>query len=63
MTLQQGDTAEDFELLAHDGKPITLSFIQKLKKCRIVFLPKKPPLCVSFKKSLRDGKKRNLGLS
>ena len=25
MTLQQGDTAEDFELLAHDGKPITLS--------------------------------------
>ena len=40
MTLQQGDTAEDFELLAHDGKPITLSSYKNTKNVVLCFYPK-----------------------
>ena len=40
MTLQQGDTAEDFELLAHDGKPITLSSYKNSKNVVLCFYPK-----------------------
>ena len=40
MTLQQGDTAYDFELLAHDGKPITLSSYKNSKNVVLCFYPK-----------------------
>ena len=40
MTLQKGDTAEDFELLAHDGTPIKLSSYKNSKNVVLCFYPK-----------------------
>ena len=40
MTLQKGDTAEDFELLAHDGTPVKLSSYKNSKNVVLCFYPK-----------------------
>ena len=40
MTLQKGDTAEDFELLAHDGTSVTLSSFKNSKNIVLCFYPK-----------------------
>jgi thioredoxin-dependent peroxiredoxin len=40
MTLQKGDMAEDFELLAHDGTSITLSSYKNSKNIVLCFYPK-----------------------
>ena len=40
MTLQKGDTAEDFELLAHDGTTVTLSSYINSKNVVLCFYPK-----------------------
>ena len=40
MTLQKGDTAEDFELLDHDGNSITLSSFNGSKNVVLCFYPK-----------------------
>ena len=40
MTLQKGDAAEDFELLAHDGTPIKLSSYKNSKNVVLCFYPK-----------------------
>ena len=54
MTLQKGDMAEDFELLAHDGTIYHIKFIQKLKKMLYcVFTQKTISSHVLQKKSLR----------
>ena len=40
MTLQKGDTAEDFELLAHDGTTVILSSYKNSKNVVLCFYPK-----------------------
>ncbi|MDA0755812.1 MAG: redoxin domain-containing protein [Crenarchaeota archaeon] len=40
MTLQKGDMAEDFELLAHDGASIRLSSYKNSKNVVLCFYPK-----------------------
>ena len=40
MTLQKGDMAEDFELLAHDGTTIRLSSYKNSKNVVLCFYPK-----------------------
>jgi len=40
MTLQKGDMAEDFELLAHDGTPVKLSSYKNSKNIVLCFYPK-----------------------
>ena len=40
MTLEKGDTCEDFELLDHDGNSITLSSFKDLKNVVLCFYPK-----------------------
>ena len=40
MTLQKGDTAEDFELLDHNGNSVTLSSFQGTKNVVLCFYPK-----------------------
>ena len=40
MTLQKGDTAEDFELLDHNGKSVTLSSFKGSKNVVLCFYPK-----------------------
>ena len=53
MTLQKGDMAEDFELLAHDGTSITLSSYKNSKNIVLCFYPKNHSLHVLQKKSLK----------
>jgi len=40
MTLDKGELAEDFELLGHDGKSITLSSFKNSKNVVLCFYPK-----------------------
>ncbi|MGB1752861.1 MAG: redoxin domain-containing protein, partial [Paracoccaceae bacterium] len=40
MTLQKGDTAEDFELLDHNGNSVTLSSFKGSKNVVLCFYPK-----------------------
>ena len=40
MTLQKGDTSEDFELLDHDGNSVTLSSFNGSKNVVLCFYPK-----------------------
>ena len=40
MTLQKGDTSEDFELLAHDGTTVTLGSYKNSKNVVLCFYPK-----------------------
>ena len=40
MTLQKGDSAEDFELLGHNGSSITLSSFKNSKNVVLCFYPK-----------------------
>ena len=40
MTLQKGDTAEDFELLDHDGNTVTLNSFNGSKNVVLCFYPK-----------------------
>ena len=40
MTLQKGDTAEDFELLDHDGNSVSLSSFNGSKNVVLCFYPK-----------------------
>ena len=40
MTLEKGDTAEDFTLLGHDGQDITLSSFKGSKNVVLCFYPK-----------------------
>ena len=40
MTLEKGDTAEDFTLLGHDGQNITLSSFKGPKNVVLCFYPK-----------------------
>ena len=40
MTLEKGDTAEDFTLLGHDGESVTLSSFQGSKNVVLCFYPK-----------------------
>jgi peroxiredoxin Q/BCP len=40
MTLEKGDTAEDFELLANDGSSVTLSYYKNSKNVVLCFYPK-----------------------
>jgi len=40
MALQKGDTAEDFELLDHNGNSVTLSSFQGTKNVVLCFYPK-----------------------
>ena len=41
MTLQKGDSAEDFQLLGHDGSTVTLSSFKNSKNVGLCFYPKK----------------------
>jgi len=40
MTLQKGDSAEDFQLLGHDGSTVTLSSFKNSKNVVLCFYPK-----------------------
>jgi len=40
MTIQKGDTCEDFELLDHDGNSVTLSYFKGSKNVVLCFYPK-----------------------
>ena len=40
MTLQKGDIAEDFDLLDHNGNPVTLSSFKSSKNVVLCFYPK-----------------------